>query len=59
MPEVTVRKRGDKYRLVDKGTGRISKTVHGKARDGGGHKNKSKAGRQKGYVNEGMKKADG
>jgi len=51
MP-VTVRKRGEKYRVVEKATGRIAKSKHGKPVDGGGHASKQKAGRQCGYINE-------
>jgi len=60
MPEVEVKKKGNKYRLVEKGTNRIAKTeATGKPRDGGGHEDKAKAIRQAGYVNEGIKKKYG
>lgn len=50
MP-VTVRKIRGKYRIVEVGTRRIAKTPNGKAKDGGGHTDKNKALRQKGYIN--------
>lgn len=50
MP-VKVSKQGDKYRVVKASTGRIEKTSTGKARDGGGHKNKSTAERQARAIN--------
>jgi len=57
MPLVTVRKVGNKYRLVERGSGRIAKTrATGAARDGGGHSRKSKALRQAGYVNTALRR---
>lgn len=50
MP-VTVRKRGSKYRVVEKATGKIARTKQGKPRDGGGHAARNKAQRQAGYIN--------
>lgn len=50
MP-VMVRKRGDKYRVVEKATGRIVKTDSGKPRDGGGHRDKGVAKRQAQAIN--------
>jgi len=56
MPRTSVRKLRGKYRVVEQGTRRIARTSSGKARDGGGHTSRGKAGRQAGYVNEGMQK---
>jgi len=50
MP-VTVRKRKGKYRVVEKDSGRISKSKFGRPRDGGGHADKAKASRQAAYIN--------
>ena len=55
MPLVQVAKRAGKYRLVEKGTGRIAKTVNGKARDGGGHRASGKAYSQASYINTALK----
>jgi len=51
MP-VKVVKSGKKFRIVEKSTGRIAKTSTGKARDGGGHASKAKAGRQASVLNQ-------
>lgn len=57
MPLVQVKKIGSKYRLVEKGTGRIARLEStGTARDGGGHRSKAKAARQAGYVNTAIRK---
>lgn len=50
MP-VTVRKRGKKYRVVEKSSGKIAKNKSGTALDGGGHSSKAKADKQAGAVN--------
>ena len=42
------------YRLVEP-TGRLARSVHGKAADGGGHVEKEKAKRQAGYMNQGSR----
>lgn len=55
MPVKIVKRRG-KYRLVDASTGRIDMTDKGNPRDGGGHKDKAKAERQAGYINEALAK---
>ena len=52
MP-VTVKKRGGQYRVVEKSTGNIAKTSKGKARDGGGHASRARAGAQAGHINKG------
>ena len=53
MP-VHVEKRGGKFRLIEP-SGRIAKTGT-KAKDGGGHASKAKAGRQASAVNSGLSK---
>ena len=58
MP-VTLRKRGNKYRLVESATGRIAKTKLGNAADGGGHRSRAKAGRQAGYINAAWQRKHG
>jgi hypothetical protein len=55
MP-VTVRKRGDKFRVIEVETGKIAKNKGGTALDGGGHKSKDKAGRQARAVNRSLSK---
>lgn len=50
MP-VKVRKRRGKYRIVEASNDRISKSKHGKARDGGGHRTKKKAQAQARAIN--------
>ena len=50
MP-VTVSKRGDKHRIIEKDSGRIAKTSKGNPRDGGGHASKAKAQRQARAIN--------
>lgn len=50
MP-VVVRKRGKRWRLVNKRTGRIEKTPSGQPRDGGGHGSKEKAAAQARAIN--------
>jgi hypothetical protein len=45
MP-VSVKKVGKQFRVVESATGKIAKTLAGKARDGGGHASKTKAVRQ-------------
>lgn len=55
MP-VTVRKRGKKFRVVEKASGRIAKTNLGNAKDGGGQTVKVIAERQARAINEGRKK---
>lgn len=49
MP-VKVRKRGNKYRLIEP-SGKIAKNKGGTAIDGGGHSSKAKAQRQANAVN--------
>jgi hypothetical protein len=50
MP-VTIRKRGDKFRIVEQQTGNIAKNKGGTAIDGGGHGSKAQAVKQVGAVN--------
>ena len=50
MP-LTVKKRGDKYRVVEVDTGRIAKNAAGTSLDGGGHKSEAAAEKQKAAVN--------
>lgn len=50
MP-VKVYKRRGKYRVVEAANGRIAKTRKGNARDGGGHRSKSKAEAQARAIN--------
>ena len=50
MP-VIIRKRRGKFRVVEKLTGRISKTKNNNAVDGGGHKTRPKADRQARAIN--------
>jgi len=45
MPLI-VKKRGDKFRLIEANTGRIAKTATGKAVDGGGKSTESAIKRQ-------------
>jgi hypothetical protein len=57
MPLVSVRKLGNRYRLVEKGSSRIARTqATGSPRDGGGHRSKGKAMRQAGYINKALRK---
>lgn len=46
----SVKKRGEKYRLLDQ-NGRIAKTKNGKAMDGGGKKSKAAVERQMTAIN--------
>lgn len=50
MP-LTVKKIKDKFRVVEKNTGKIAKNKAGTAIDGGGHKSESAAKRQMSAVN--------
>lgn len=50
MP-LTVRKRGEKYRVVEKDTGKIAKNAAGTALDGGGKKSKAAVEKQAQAVN--------
>ena len=50
MPVVT-KKRGDKYRVIEKETGKIAKNKTGTSLDGGGHKSKAAAEKQASAVN--------
>jgi hypothetical protein len=50
MP-LTVRKRGDKYRVVETDTGNIAKNAAGTAIDGGGTTSKARATKQMQAVN--------
>lgn len=50
MP-VKTEKRGDKYRVVEADTGRISKTDNGRPRDGGGHGSRTKCNSQVRAIN--------
>lgn len=50
MP-VSVKKRGELYRVVETATGRIAKTENEKAVDGGGHASREKALRQVRAIN--------
>ena len=54
MP-VTVRKIGDKFRVVKVSTGRIATTPSGKPRDGGGHATRAKAQVQANFINSNEK----
>jgi hypothetical protein len=47
---------GDKFRLVEVGTGKIAVNTKGTAIDGGGHADQFKAERQRGYVNDAVRK---
>ena len=51
-----VEKRGGKYRVIEKGTGKIATTKSGKARDGGGHTRPQKAYTQSHYISSGKRK---
>ena len=50
MP-LTVKKRGDKYRVVEVDTGRIAKNAAGTSLDGGGRESKAAAMKQAQAVN--------
>jgi len=50
MPN-TVRKIGDKYRVVEAATGAITKNATGTAVDGGGHRSKAAASAQARAIN--------
>jgi len=50
MP-VIVKKRGDKFRVIESDTGRIAKNQAGTALDGGGKKSKAAAQKQASAVN--------
>jgi len=50
MP-VIIKKRGDRFRIVEKNTGKIAKNKAGTALDGGGHKSKAAADKQRSAVN--------
>lgn len=50
MP-LTVKKRGDKFRVVETDTGRIAKNAAGSALDGGGKKSKTAVLKQAQAVN--------
>ena len=50
MP-LTVKKRGDKYRVVEVNTGRIAKNAAGTAIDGGGKKSRAAVLKQAQAVN--------
>ncbi len=52
MP-ITVRKIGDKFRIIEKATGKIAKTSKGNPVDGGGHSSKAMAKRQERAINSG------
>jgi len=53
MP-VKIVKRGDKYRVIEAGTGKIAKNKGGTALDGGGHESKNMASRQARAVNRSL-----
>ena len=55
MP-VEVKRRGDKFRVVEKSNGRISMSIKGNPKDGGGHASEAAAERQARAINEGRKK---
>jgi len=55
MP-VKVSKRRGKFRIVEADTGRIVKTSKGRARDGGGHKDRERAQRQATAINTSLAK---
>ena len=55
MP-VTTAKRGDKYRVIEKATGRIAKNQAGTALDGGGKASKAAAQKQAAAVNISLSK---
>jgi hypothetical protein len=56
MPRVSVRKVGDRYRLIEVGSSRLARTAaNGVPRDGGGHKSRAKARRQAAYINTALK----
>ena len=50
MP-VKVNRRGDKFRVVESGTGRIATNAKGTAIDGGGHISQAPANRQASVIN--------
>ena len=50
MP-LTVKKRGEKYRVVEVNTGKIAKNASGTALDGGGKKSKSAVMKQAQAIN--------
>ena len=57
MPLVDVKKVGDKFRLVEKGSRRIARMhASGKARDGGGHTRRKTAYSQMEHVNAAIRK---
>jgi FMN-dependent NADH-azoreductase len=54
---VEVKKKGNSFRLVEKGTAKLARTETNKvARDGGGHRSKAAAERQASYINSAMRK---
>jgi hypothetical protein len=53
MP-VVVRKRGDKFRIVESGSGKVAKTAGGGSADGGGHSSEEKAKRQARAINRSL-----
>ncbi len=48
---VTVRKRGQRYRVVAADSGRLARSKHGRPADGGGHASRAKARRQAQAIN--------
>jgi hypothetical protein len=56
MP-VVVRKRGDKFRVVESGSGNVAKTAAGGPADGGGHATQAQANRQARAINSSLSRA--
>ena len=56
MP-VAVRKRGNKFRVVESGSGKVAKTAAGNAADGGGHATEAQAERQARAINSSLSRA--
>ena len=56
MP-VVVRKRGDKFRVVESGSGKIANNAAGTPADGGGHSTEGQAERQARAINRSLQRA--
>ncbi len=56
MP-VVARKRGDKFRVIESGSGKVAKTAAGSAADGGGHSTQAQAERQARAINRSLSRA--
>jgi hypothetical protein len=55
---IITKREGEIFRLVDEDTGKIVLNAKGTPIDGGGHKDQFKAERQRGYVNDAIRKKE-